>query len=64
MLLAVMLALAGALIVAGVAMWSVPAALVTAGVALAAWSLLFLLDVGDRDVDVDEQLGAGIGGAA
>ncbi len=53
MLLAAMLALAGALIVAGVALWSVPAALVTAGVAVAVWSALFLLDVGDRDVDVD-----------
>lgn len=62
MLLAVLLALAGALIVAGVAMWSVPAALVTAGVALAAWSVLFLLEVPDR-VAVDAAP-AGFGGGA
>lgn len=44
--LAVLLALAGALVVAGVALWSVPVALVVAGVLLAVLACLFLLDVG------------------
>lgn len=43
----IMMAVAGALIVAGVAMGSIPAALVTAGVLLAAWAVLFVVEVPD-----------------
>lgn len=42
---AVLLAVAAALVVAGVAMWSTAFALVVAGVLLAVWSLLFTLDL-------------------
>lgn len=45
--LAVLLALAGCLIVAGIALLSVPAAFIAGGVLLAVWACLFLLDVGD-----------------
>lgn len=41
---AVLLAVAAALVVAGVAMWSAAWAFVAAGVLLAVWSLLFTLD--------------------
>jgi hypothetical protein len=43
--LAVLLALAAALIVAGVAMLSVPLAFIVGGALLAVWACLFLLDV-------------------
>lgn len=45
--LAVLLLVAFGLAVNGVRMWSVPAAYVTAGVLLSAWSVLFLLDVAE-----------------
>lgn len=41
---AVLLAVAGALVVAGVARWSVTASMVTAGVLLAGWGWLVLGD--------------------
>lgn len=44
--LAVLLAIAAALVVAGIALLSVPAAFITAGVLLAVGACLFLLDVG------------------
>lgn len=44
-LLAALLALAVGLVVFGVWQWSQPAGYVTAGVLLAVWSVLFLLDV-------------------
>ena len=47
--LAVLLAIAVGLIVAGVALISTAAAFITAGVLLAVWSCLFLLDVGPGD---------------
>lgn len=43
--LAVLLLTAFGLVVYGVHLWSVPAAFVTAGVLLAVWSVLFLLEV-------------------
>lgn len=50
---AVLLALAGLLVVAGVAMWSVPWGFVAGGVLLAVWSLLFTLDLPTRPADDD-----------
>lgn len=49
--LAVLLLLCFGLVVNGVRMWSVPAAYVTAGVLLAVWSVLFLLDVPENSED-------------
>jgi hypothetical protein len=43
---AALLALAGLLVVAGVALWSVPAGLVVAGVLLGGWTAVVLVDVG------------------
>ena len=42
--LAVLLAMAGAAVVTGVALWSVPAAFVVGGVLGAGWAWLFFLD--------------------
>lgn len=44
-LLALLLALAGGLVTAGVAMWSLPSALIVGGVLLAAWTLLVFAEV-------------------
>lgn len=49
--LAVLLLVGFGLIVNGVRMWSVPAAYVAAGVLLAVWSALFLLDVPENSED-------------
>lgn len=49
--LAVLLLIGFSLIVNGVRMWSVPAAYVAAGVLLAVWSVLFLLDVPENSED-------------
>lgn len=46
--LAVLLALAGALIAAGVATWSTGAALIVAGVEVAAFGWLFFGDIGTK----------------
>lgn len=45
--LAVLLAFAAGLVVVGVTQWSAPAGWVIAGLLLAGWSVLFLLDVPD-----------------
>lgn len=44
-ILAVLLAVSGMLVVAGVAAWSAPAGLVVAGLLLAGWSCLVLAEV-------------------
>lgn len=49
--LAVLLLVAFGLVVYGVYLWSVPASFVAAGVLLAAWSVLFLLDVPENSED-------------
>lgn len=47
--LAVLILVGFSLVVNGVRLWSVPAAWVVAGVLLAAWAALFLLDVPEPD---------------
>lgn len=49
--LAVLLLVSFGLVVYGVLLWSAPGAFVTAGVLLAVWSALFLLDVPENSED-------------
>lgn len=49
---AVLLAVACAAVVTGVALWSVPAAFVVGGVLGAGWAALFFLDAGPRGEQV------------